>query len=140
MLLRNFDCATKYFDYESKTEINVVSNPHICGWYKHINGLLSALLVRDNNLYFLLRESEFLITDVHRAELKKKSNVRNEFTLLKGKDELASFSYTLPDPKLNVSPFEYIDEADFNWGDFIEKIINNSERKKNFIVNLMESR
>lgn len=138
MLLRNFDFATKYFDYKSKTELEENSNPPINGWYKFVNGILSALLVTDNNLYFLYGEEKFLIPESHRALLQWKSNVENEFSLINGNDVIVKFSYSLSAPKLNVPPFEYIDDEDFKWGDFIAKIINDRERKKNFVMNLME--
>ena len=141
MLLRNFDFATKYFDYESKTEFEENSSPKINGWYKFINGLLSALLVTDNNLYFLYGEDKFLITDSCGVLLKEKSKKENEFVLVNGNNELVRFSYSLPDPKLNASPFEYIDEDDFKWEGFIAKIINDKERRqRNFVMNLMECR
>lgn len=140
MLLRNFDYATKYFDYKSKTELEMTSNPQVNGWYKFINELFSALLVIDNNLYFLYGEKKFLITEYHRVLLKGKSNIENEFSLIDGNNVLVRFLYPTPDPKLNVSPFEYIDEDDFKWGDFIAKIINDGERKRIFVMNLIESR
>jgi hypothetical protein len=140
MLLRNFDFATTYFDYKSKTELEENSNPKINGWYKFINGLFSALLVTDNCLYFLHGEDKFLISSTCQVLLKEKSNMGNEFVLVNKNNELVRFLYSLPDPKLNVSPFEYIDEDDFKWGDFIAKIINDKERQRNFVMNLMESR
>ncbi len=140
MFLRNFDYATRYLDYKSKTELEESSNPQINGWYKFINGLLSALLVMDNSLYFLYGEDKFLITDSCRVLLKERSKLENEFVLVNGNNELVRFLYSLPDPKLNVSPFEYIDEEDFKWGNFIEKIINDKERQRNFVMNLMESK
>ncbi|MBW3518750.1 hypothetical protein [Flavobacterium sp. NKUCC04_CG] len=139
MLLRNFDYATKYFDYKSKTELKMTSNPQVNGWYKFIYEVFSALLVIDNNLYFLYGERKFLITEFHRVLLKEKSNTENEFSLMNRNDVLVSFLFPIPDPKLNVLPFEYIDEDDFKWGDFIAKIINDGERKRNFVMNLLES-
>ncbi|WP_428667806.1 hypothetical protein [Runella sp.] len=138
ILLRNFDYATKFFDYKSKNEINDTSNPKINGWYKFISGILSALLVIENNLYFLYRDEMFLITDLHRVLLKETSKIENKFYLMNGNEVLVKFLYSLPESKLNVPPFEYIDETDFKWGDFIEKIINDRERKRSFIMNLME--
>ncbi len=137
MLLRNFDYDTKYFDYRSKTEFEEAANFQVNGWYKLINGLLCGLLVKDNNLYFLYGEKEFLITESHRVLLKGESNVEAEFNLTYGNDVLVRFLYPTPDSKLNVSPFEYIDEEDFDWGGSIAKIINDGERKSNFIMNLM---
>lgn len=139
MLLRNFDFAAKYFDCKSKSEITNTSNPKISGWYKFITGILSALLITENQLYFLYGEDKFLITDSHRVLLKATKKSENEFNLMNGNEVVVKFLYSVPDSKLNISPFEYIDDEDFKWGDFIANIINDQERKKNFIVNLMES-
>lgn len=136
ILLRNFDFATKYLDYKSKIEINETSNPKISGWYKFANGLLSALLVLDNNLYFLYGEDRFLIMDSHRVLLKRISMFENECTLINGNDVLVRFLYSLSDSQQNISPFEYIDEEDFKWGEFIAKIINDHKRKRDFVNNL----
>lgn len=138
MLLRNFDFSTKYFDYKSKNELEETSPPQVNGWYKFINGLLSGLLVMDNNLYFLYGEDKILILGSHRVLLKENSSAESEFSLVDGNDVLVKVSYHLPAPGFSVSPFEYIDEDDFKWGEFIAKIINDKERQRNFVMNLME--
>ena len=137
ILLRNFDIAKQYFDYESKTEIEDGTNPKICGWYKYIDGLLTALFAADNNLYFSYHNDRFLITDNHKVLLSEHSQFDKNFSLLDNGEEVVRFLYPLPDPELNVSPFEYIDEEDFMWGEFIEKVINNSKSKEIFVVNTM---
>ena len=135
-MLRNFDVATKYFDYESKTEINKTSIQKINGWYKFINGLLSAILVIDNNLYILYGENKILILESYKAILKPINATSSELIIINFDKVLLKFSYRLPDSKFNVSPFEYIDEDDFKWGEFIAKIINDKERQRNFAMNL----
>ncbi|WP_442589903.1 hypothetical protein ACSBL2_01450 [Pedobacter sp. AW31-3R] len=138
ILLRNFDFATKYFDYESNTEINEISYPKINGWYKFVNGLLTALLVMDENLYFLFGEDKFLIMDSHSMLLKEVSEVEQVCTLMNRNDMLVGFPYLKSDSKLNISPFEYIDDEDIEWEKFMMNIINDRERKKSFVANLNE--
>jgi len=138
MLLRNFDFATKYFDYESKTELEKTPHSPIKGWYKFINELLTGLLVTNNKLYFLYGDDKILINESHRVLLKGSTTTKTEFSLFYGNDIILKFLCPLPDLKINVSPFEYIDEEDFNWGAFIAKIINDGERKRNFVMNIME--
>ena len=137
-LLRNFDFAVKYYDYASKIEINETSKVKIIGWYKFINETVSGLLVKNNNLYFLYGDHKFLITDSHQVVLNKNNESESEFNLINDHLIQVKFSYSVPNHK-HVSPFEYIDEEDFKWGEFISKIINDRERKMNFISNLMES-
>lgn len=140
MILKNFDYAIKYFDNKSRTEIETTSNPPINGWYKFINGILSALIVIDNNLYFLFGDESILITEHHRVLLEEQSNNENKFSLINGNDVQVNFLYSKPNSKFNVAPFEYIGEDDFIWGDFIAKIVNDEVRKRNFVSNLMEGR
>ncbi len=140
MLLQNFDFATKYFDYKSKTELDGNLNLKINGWCKFINGLLTGLLVIDNHLYFLYGDEKILIKDSYKVLLKGSNNTEAELSLFDGNDIIVKFLSPLPDLKLNVSPFEYIDDDTFNWGEFIAKIVNDKERQRNFIMNLMESR
>jgi hypothetical protein len=138
ILLRNFDFAVKYYDYELKAEIHETSNPKINGWYKYINETLSALLVRDNNIYILYGEDEILIKKSYKAFLEKRNDTEYQFNLVEGDTILVNFFFNQTGFKSNVSPFEYIDEEDFKWGDFLAKIINNEKRRINFIANLME--
>lgn len=139
-LLGNFDVFKEYYNIETKRFYSFDTLQKTVGIYKIIKGKMTGLLVKDDNLYFLFGEEKFLITDSHKGLLKEKSNAEKEFNLIYRNEVVVRFSYPLPDPKLNVSPFEYIDEEDFKWGDFIANIINNQERKKNFIANLMENR
>ncbi|HBV14809.1 hypothetical protein [Chryseobacterium carnipullorum] len=138
MILRNFDFAIKYYDCKLKAEIIETSNPKINGWYKYINETLSAILVRDNNIYLLYGENNILIKKSYRVFLYRRNDTEYEFNLAEEDNILISFFFSQTCNKLNVSPFEYIDEDDFKWGVFLEKIINNEEKKINFITNLME--
>lgn len=137
MLLRNFDFATKYFDYASKTEFANTSNPQINGWYKYIDSLFSALLVKNNKIYFIYGEQKILLNESHRVLIKRINHTQSEFRFIDGSNILIKFLYQLPDPIFNASPFEYIDEDDFEWEEFIAKIVNNQELQRNFVMNLM---
>lgn len=97
------------------------------------------MLVSDNGLYFLHDESELLITDGFRVLIKESENKFNrEFNLFDGKEKLLDFIYSLPEREINISPFEYIDDEDFKWGDFLKNTIEIPERRQNFINVLME--
>lgn len=138
-LLKNFDLFKEYYNIDTKQFCPFENLQKTVGIYKIIKSIMTGLLIEDSNLYFLYGEEKFLITESHRVLLRVKSNVENEFSLIDGNDVLVRFLYSTPDSKLNVSPFEYIDEDDFKWGDFIAKIINDGERKRNFVMNLMEN-
>jgi hypothetical protein len=99
---------------------------------------LSAILVRDNNIYFLYGEDEILIKESSKVFLERRNDTNYEFNLVEGNNIIIHFFFNQDSSTSNISPFEYIDEDDFRWGDFLAKIINNNERKINFIANLME--
>lgn len=103
-----------------------------------IKSIMTGLFVEDGILYFLFGEEKFVVTEFYQVLLEEKSDVENKFSLINGNDVIVSFLYSKPDAKLNVSPFEYIDEDDFNWGEFIAKVVNDKERQRSFIKNLME--
>lgn len=139
-LLGNFDTFNEYYNIDTNKFCSFINLQKTIGIYKIIEGVMTGLLVEDNNLYFLYGKEKFLVTESHKVLLEGKSNVENKFSLIDGNDVLVRFLYSTPDPKLNVSPFEYIDEEDFKWGDFIGKIINDRKRKRNFVMNLMGSK
>jgi hypothetical protein len=134
-LLSNFDVFKEYYDLDTKQFCSFESAQKNVGTYKIIGNIMIGLLVEDKELYFLYGNDKFLITESYRVLIKERSKLENEFTLLNGNDVIVRFLYPLPDPKLNISPFEYIDEDDFKWGDFIEKIVNNPERRKRYMSN-----
>lgn len=139
MLLRNFDIAVKYFDYISNYEVENHSTPKICGWYKFIDGQISALLVNENKLYFRYGVNTYLISRSHKVTINKINNNESKFSLVDGNRVIAMFNYLNPVPFLNLPPFDFINQADQDWGMFLEKILNNEERKRNFVLNLMEA-
>ena len=138
MILRNFDFASKYLDYELMREFENSLGPSINGWYKFLENQLTALIVKDNNIFFLYGNKEILITKSHRALIEKVNIDESTFFLLNRDNILIKFNYKHPDLKFKYPPpFDYIDPKDFNWGEFIANIINNEEKKKNYIFNLM---
>jgi hypothetical protein len=140
IILKNFDFAKKYFDFESKIEYEEIANPKIHGWYKFINEIFTALLVKDNDLHFLYGDNKILIQDNYKVLLNTTNNpLEKKFTILNTEEPLFSFYYPLPNPQFSSSPFEYIDDEDFKWGDFIEKIVNNQDRRRGFIAIMMEN-
>ncbi|MFC0182709.1 hypothetical protein SAMN04515674_12137 [Pseudarcicella hirudinis] len=85
-------------------------------------------------------DEKFLITEYHRVLLEEQSNLESKFSLINRDDVQVKFLCSKLSTKLNVSPFEYIDEDDFKWDDFISKTVHYEVRKRNFVSNVMECR
>ncbi|MCW5921687.1 MAG: hypothetical protein KIS77_05040 [Saprospiraceae bacterium] len=138
-LLKNFDSANKYLDLDSNKIMEYSSQVKINGWYKLIDNIPSALLVTANRLYFIWNNKKKLITNNtyikidDLKDLNKKTLKLYEPAML-----IFQFDYNVDDNYSNVTPFEYIDDEDFDWGLFVSNIINDTERKNNFIKNIME--
>lgn len=135
-LLKNFDSFKEYLDLDSKEFYFFDKLHEVTGIYKIVKGTMTGLLVDDKKLYFLSGSDEILITEHHTVLLRQQNNTENEFMLLDRDEIVVKFLDSLPESNFNVSPFEYIDEEDFEWGEFLEKIINDNERKEAFISNL----
>jgi len=133
-LLGNFDLFNEYYDIDAKKFYSFETLKKTVGVYKIIGSKMTGLLVENGELFLFNGDDKYLITESNKVLIKEKNKKVNEFILFKGNKELVRFFYPLPDSKLlNISPFEYIDEEDFKWGDFIGNIINNSNRKRNFL-------
>ncbi len=139
IILRNFDFANKYFYFEKRMECETNSVNTIDGWYKIINDKLTALLVLNNNLYFIFDSIKYFIKDDFMVVLEKNDSSKSfVFNLMDGETTIVSFKYHLSREIINVEPFGYLDDEDFKWEEFIRNIINDENKKKNFINNLME--
>lgn len=139
-ILRNFDDANMFFNLELKRNIQDSSISSCNGLYKYINNELSALFVSDYKLYFILGDEIKPVDDTFNVKIVNGSNGTEKLVKIFNDEVLVfQFSYAPPSTELlNIAPFEYIGEEDFNWGVFIGNVINNKNRKRNFIRNLME--
>ncbi|MET3129479.1 hypothetical protein ABID42_004603 [Arcicella rosea] len=139
-ILRNFDDANIFINLELKRNIQDSSISSCNGLYKLINNELSALFVSDYKLYFILGDEIKPVDDTFNVKIVNGSNGTEKLVKIFNDEVLVfQFSYAPPSTELlNIAPFEYIDEEDFNWGMFIENVINNKNRKRDFIRNLME--
>jgi len=137
--LKNFDLANKYFDFERKVESVDDGDDKINGWYKFINGKLVALFVLDHKLYYLYNSDKYLLTKSCKVvvEMNKSTN-KGIFNIFDDQNKILSYSYDLPNDIIYPAPFDYIDYEEFKWEEFVEKIINNDDRRDNFITNLSD--
>lgn len=138
ILLRNFYSANKVYDLRNKLLLTSTLNTKINGWYIENNDMFSAIYTIEYDLFLFVNEKEINITsDSYFAELvrlKDKENLKLYYDNVKE----VEFIYDISESYSNVSPFEYIDDDDNNWGLFLIKIINDKNRKNNFIINLNE--
>lgn len=136
-LLKNFDSANEYLDLDSNKIIKCLSEVKINGWYKIIDNAPSALLVSANRLYFIWDSNKHLVTDSTYIKIDKSKILNNNLKLYEIETLIFQFNYDADENYSNLSPFEYIDDEDFDWGLFVSNIINDTERKNNFIKNIM---
>jgi hypothetical protein len=138
MLLKNFEIDRLYFDLETRDQYLQDAVHKISGWYKFINNTFSALFVFENKLYFQLDNEKYSIEDNHSIILENNEYSNTKTVKVYGDDTIVlQFVYDVLKENFNVSPFEYIDSEDFDWGEFIANRVNNKERKFRFIDIMM---
>lgn len=129
--LKNFLDNSLFWDFENKKEIIGLDNFSIFGWYMLFNNKFSSLYVLNKKLILQYGLDVIEIEADDRADVVFKNGVYY-FKIIRNNMSLLDFSYKVV-PFGSISPFEFIDEEDFNWGFFLLNVINNIERRKNYI-------
>lgn len=138
-LLRNFELHNILFDLESGEEFkNLEPVINIYGWYRQIEGVLTALYVEKNELYFLFGTTKFQVGDDCKVDLKQLTENTMELLIYHKEDLIVRFSLPFIPKFTYPAPFDYLNELEQDWGLFIQEIINNPVRRRNMISNLME--
>jgi hypothetical protein len=133
-LLINFDKTKEYLDIQ-KHEIHLFDTlqPTI-GLYKKLNSGLSAIYVEDNKLFILWNGWNYEVTDSCNVKFENEEKPNQKtFQYYDVNTLLFKFTYEIKISVSNISPFEYIDEDDSDWGMFVANIINDKKRKEAFI-------
>jgi hypothetical protein len=134
MILRNFENAKRYLDYQSKGEFESNDSIKICGWYKLIEGRFYSLRVKDGLLYFACDWTDFLVTENTHIKLTQANEHVMKVTFIENSKEIITFDWPNENMLEVVSPFEYLDSEDFIWVEFLMKIINDKVRRLHFIA------
>lgn len=132
-LLKSFDENNQYLDTLSGKILTIDSTNNFFGWYVNFDNLISKLFVNNHNIYFAYGNWETIINESCSVKLEKSKNGNRILEIYNNNLLIKNINYTIDLSLLGVSPFEYIDEEDFDWGVFILNIVNNKARKKSFI-------
>ena len=138
-LLQNFELHNILIDLKSGEEFkNLEPVTNIYGWYRQIEGVLTALYVERNELYFLCGTTKFQMGDNCKVELIQLAENTKELLIYHKEDLIVRFSFPFA-PKFNYpAPFDDLNDLEQDWGLFIQEIINNPVRRRSMISNLME--
>lgn len=138
-LLRNFELHHLLFDLESGKEFRHLKRvTNIYGWYRQIEGVLTALYVEKNELYFLFGTTTFRVGDNNKVDLIQLAENRMELLIYHKENLIVRFSFPLIAKFNYPAPFDYLNDLEQDWGLFIQEIFNNPVRRRNMISNLME--
>jgi hypothetical protein len=134
MFLQNFDSINHYFNLETEQTVYSNTKEKTSGWYREINGLVSALFVTEHKLYTIWRRNRFLIDKSCIVIVEKTESLDKKIFKLYCDDNLIfQFIYEVEEELNQAAPFDYIDNEDFDWGLFLANIINTPTRKTAFI-------
>jgi hypothetical protein len=138
-LLRNFENACLYFNIESSIVLNITNEPNIIGWYKVIDNSKCGILVENHNLYLFFDDIKILIAPNFIAKITNSEKPNYKFfTLFDHEKEILKFEYDFKVENIDDPITSFMSQNDFDWGVFIVSILNDPEKKKNFITNILE--
>jgi hypothetical protein len=134
--LKNFNSATSFLELESKKMVFEDAKTDSKGWFHIEKGKLSAIYAKNNSAFLMVEDNVYPIHYNTTVKLKRMDNSTTAtFELWNDYEKVVYFDYT-KDEKYNInSPFEYLDDEDFDWGLFLYNIINSKERLEIFIEN-----
>lgn len=132
MFLKSFDKATDYLEVATKKIVSDIDGKKTVGWFKLLNGSISSLYVNKRQLIYQFENQMIELTN-HDSSVEKLDEDKKRFSLFYRNNLVHDFEYVFSDELSNVTPFEYIDIEDFDWGIFLREIINNDDRKLRII-------
>jgi hypothetical protein len=133
-LLTNIDLANEYFDTEEHSFFVDVPGRKSVGFYKNCNQVISAIFADNGGLFIRVSDKMYEITEDCAAELTKCNNLGwRFFSLFREKALVMQFTYLTEYNYSHIPPFEFLDDEEFDWGEFLKNVVNSEERKKIFI-------
>mgnify|MGYP006357738991 FL=1 len=139
-LLKSFEKGNEYKDIISNTIYILSFNENSVGWFKYIKGVLSAVYVQENSLFFKFGNYCVNVFDIIECSVTYIDDNYSSFTLYDVNRLKINFCYKHNKELYAIEPFDYIDEEDYDWGIFLCNIINDKERTMNIIQNIIKTR
>lgn len=133
-LLQSFDDYNQFLNLDTEVVLSIDSDCDSIGWYKIIDGKVSAIYVKEGNLFLRFGGENISLDDNKHSRTETMDASSKIFELIdENQNVILRFRYIADTEMSGVAPFDYIDQEDFDWGLFLLNIINNKERKINFI-------
>lgn len=134
-LFRDFNSIFDYCEYSTGKFIKYDSLQSSKGLYKIVdNNTFTAIYVEDSKLFFIYDSNTSIITDDYQVVLSKTNKKywkKAEF--YKADSLILEFTYEWQESYVDIPPFSFIEDEDFDWGLFLSNIINDKKRKDRFI-------
>jgi hypothetical protein len=108
----------------------------VVGWYKLIGSTPTILFVEADALFLTFGNLSQRINDFCSVTLSEKNNLLGRFQLFQGHDLVIEYCYSKAEDYSRISPFEYLEEEDSDWGMFVQRIINQKPARQAFLSNL----
>jgi hypothetical protein len=137
LYLQSFDNANECMELNKLILTKKTVGIRTAGWYKHLEGKLSALYVRSG--FFFVRYDTVDVSINNDMTARVIGNgIKWKFSLVKGDNLIIEFDYPISydniNPEYDFTPF--VEDEDFNWGLFLSNIINNKSRMDNIIAQI----
>lgn len=131
-LLKDFDVFIQYYNIDLCKYQSFKSLQKTVGIYKMIKGKMCGVFVEDNELYLIYETRKIKVTDSCRLTVNRINNREVIFILEEDALEIMKTPFQIEKPVPYNAPFDYLNE-DLEWTNFMENVINNEDKKRNFI-------
>ncbi|RFZ84318.1 hypothetical protein DYU05_01445 [Mucilaginibacter terrenus] len=134
--IRSFDFVNEYLDFENISQLGFNTSKIRWGIFKKTIDATIILLVESEKFYFIHSGKIYEINYHITASITIVNSSNCAFSLFYDDLLISTFTYQVDKLLYNISPFEYLDEEDFDWGLFLVNVINDPERQQRIIENI----
>jgi len=132
-VLQSFDRNKEYLELDTRQIFETSEEVLVCGWYKWLDKILTAIYVMDNDVYFLNDDKSILLESSILPSVDEIDGSSAIFMLYQHNKIITEFKYDFDKSLHGVAPFDWFDEEDFDWGMFLKRLISDKERQKRII-------
>lgn len=125
MILKSHERFDFYFDFTAQKEFEEKEILNTNGWYKFIDGVLTALFQEGDKWCLVYNAQKISIVEQYSSQIKKLDNKGNYlFQLLNLKSVVVEFVYNFDKSILYEDDTTgFIEREDFDWGLFLQNRI-----------------
>jgi len=133
-LLINIDNIREYYDMSNGHFLCYDTLRKTIGLYhKNSNQMMTGIYTENGRLFLMIRDRILEIGGDHKVAVEKLDDLNRKCLLFEHGKCIENFDYQAEDDHSQYPPFEYLDSENYDWGVLLSNIINNRQRRMEFI-------